>query len=116
MKLFTVMLKSLVLALVLTLSAKATDKVDINTASAAELDQVMVNVGALKGAGNHRSSTGKRPLQECRGTGAGEGNRAEDGRTESRPDRGEGWSCPRRQQEAGRNTGSQTDRKALTRT
>ncbi|MGE4458791.1 ComEA family DNA-binding protein [Stenotrophomonas acidaminiphila] len=48
MKRFTVMLKSLVLALLLTASAHATDKVDINTATAAELDQVLVNVGAAK--------------------------------------------------------------------
>ena len=48
MKLFTVMLKSLVLALLLTASAHATDKVDINTATAAELDRVLVNVGAAK--------------------------------------------------------------------
>lgn len=60
MKLFTVMLKSLVLALVLTLSAKATDKVDINTASAAELDQVMVNVGPSKAQAiiDHRQANG----------------------------------------------------------
>ncbi len=48
MKLFTVMLKSLVLALVLTVSAHAMEKVDINTATAAELDRVLVNVGAAK--------------------------------------------------------------------
>ena len=48
MKLLTVMLKSLVLSLLLAASAQATDKVDINTATAAELDRVLVNVGAAK--------------------------------------------------------------------
>lgn len=60
MKLFTVTLKSLVLALVLTVSAKAMDKVDINTASAAELDRVMVNVGPSKAQAiiDHRQANG----------------------------------------------------------
>ncbi|MCL7713060.1 ComEA family DNA-binding protein [Stenotrophomonas mori] len=48
MKLFTVMLRSLVLAMVLNGPALAADKVDINTATATELDQVLVNVGAAK--------------------------------------------------------------------
>lgn len=48
MKFFTVMLKSLVLALLLTGSVLATDKVDINTADAVELNRVLVNVGASK--------------------------------------------------------------------
>ncbi len=60
MKLFSVTLKSLVLALVLTVSAKATDKVDINTASAAELDRVMLNVGPSKAQAivDHRQANG----------------------------------------------------------
>lgn len=48
MRLFTVTLKSLVLALLLTVSAYATEKVDLNTASAAELEQVLANVGPAK--------------------------------------------------------------------
>ncbi|WP_269790417.1 helix-hairpin-helix domain-containing protein [Stenotrophomonas sp. Iso1] len=60
MKFFTVTLKSLVLALVLTVSAYATDKVDINTASAADLDRVMVNVGPSKAQAivDHRQANG----------------------------------------------------------
>lgn len=60
MKLFTVMLKSLVLALLLTTSAYATDKVDINTATAAELDRVLVNVGPAKAQAivDHRQANG----------------------------------------------------------
>ena len=60
MKLFTVMLKSLVLALLLTASAHATDKVDINTATAAELDRVLVNVGPAKAQAivDHRQANG----------------------------------------------------------
>lgn len=82
MKLFTVMLKSLVLALLLTASAHATDKVDINTATAAELDRVLVNVGAAKAQAiiEYRQANG--PFK-CRGTGTGERHRIEDGRTES---------------------------------
>ena len=48
MQFFTVMLKSLVLALVLAGNALAADKVNINTADAAELDRVLVNVGPSK--------------------------------------------------------------------
>ena len=48
MKLFTVTLKSLVLAGMLASTAWAGDKVDINTADAAELDRVLVNVGPSK--------------------------------------------------------------------
>lgn len=48
MKFFTVMLKSFVLALVLTGSALAADKVNINAADATELDRVLVNVGPSK--------------------------------------------------------------------
>ncbi|HEX7991236.1 MAG TPA: ComEA family DNA-binding protein [Stenotrophomonas sp.] len=60
MKLFTVTLQSLILALVLTLTAHATDKVDINTASAAELNQVLVNVGPSKAQAiiEHRQANG----------------------------------------------------------
>ena len=48
MKFFTVTLKSLVLSLLLAGSAMAAEKVNINTADAAELDRVLVNVGAAK--------------------------------------------------------------------
>ena len=60
MKLLTVMLKSLVLSLLLAASAQATDKVDINTATAAELDQVLVNVGPAKAQAivDHRQANG----------------------------------------------------------
>ena len=60
MKLFTATLKSLVLALLLTASAYATDKVDLNTASAAELDRGLVNVGPAKAQAivDHRQANG----------------------------------------------------------
>lgn len=60
MKFSTVTLKSLVLALLLTASAYAREKVDINTASAAELGQVMVNVGPSKAQAivDHRQANG----------------------------------------------------------
>ena len=60
MKLFTVTLQSLILALLLTLTAQAKDKVDINTASAAELNQVLVNVGPSKAQAiiEHRQANG----------------------------------------------------------
>ncbi len=60
MKLFTVMLKSLVLALLLTVSAHATEKVNINTATAAELDRVLVNIGPAKAQAivDHRQANG----------------------------------------------------------
>nr|WP_206208241.1 helix-hairpin-helix domain-containing protein [Xanthomonas oryzae] len=48
MKSFTVVLKSLLLGLLLSSNAYALDKVDINTASAEELDKVLVNVGRSK--------------------------------------------------------------------
>src|SRR5687767_11718343 len=48
MQSFIVTLKSLVLMLLLTGSAFAADKVNINSASAAELDRVLMNVGASK--------------------------------------------------------------------
>ena len=60
MKLFTAMLKSLILALMLAGAAHATEKVDINTASAAELGQVLVNVGPSKAQAiiEHRQANG----------------------------------------------------------
>ncbi len=60
MELFTVTLKSLALALLLTLTASATDKVDINTASAAELSEGLVNVGPSKAQAiiDHRQANG----------------------------------------------------------
>lgn len=60
MKLFTVMLRSLVLGLLLAASAHAADKVDINTATAAELGQVLVNVGPAKAQAivDHRQANG----------------------------------------------------------
>ena len=49
MKLFAVTWKSLLLGMVMMAgSVSARDKVDINTADAATLDRVMVNVGAAK--------------------------------------------------------------------
>ncbi|KRG66934.1 competence protein ComEA [Stenotrophomonas terrae] len=60
MKLFTVTLQSLILALLLTLTAQAKDKLDINTASAAELNQALVNVGPSKAQAiiEHRQANG----------------------------------------------------------
>ena len=60
MKLLTVTLQSLIFALLLTLTAQAKDKVDINTASAAELNQVLVNVGPSKAQAiiEHRQANG----------------------------------------------------------
>ncbi len=48
MKSFAVTLKSLALALLMTGTALAADTVNINTADAAELDRVLVNVGPAK--------------------------------------------------------------------
>lgn len=48
MKWIAVTWKSLVLSMVLAGWASATDKVDINSADAATLDRVLVNVGAAK--------------------------------------------------------------------
>ncbi|HHW4678065.1 MAG TPA: ComEA family DNA-binding protein [Xylella sp.] len=48
MKSFVVSLKSLLLLLLLSVTAQAADKVDINTASAEEIDRVLVNIGPLK--------------------------------------------------------------------
>ncbi|HLM52325.1 MAG TPA: helix-hairpin-helix domain-containing protein [Pseudoxanthomonas sp.] len=48
MKSFAIVLKSLALSLLLATSAFAADKVNINTADAAALDAVLVNVGPAK--------------------------------------------------------------------
>lgn len=48
MKSFATILKSLVLSLLLATSAYAADKVNINTADAATIDAVLVNVGPAK--------------------------------------------------------------------
>ncbi|MCC5043286.1 helix-hairpin-helix domain-containing protein [Xanthomonas campestris] len=60
MKSFTVVLKSLLLALLLSSNAYALDKVDINTASAEELDKVLMNVGRSKAEAivEHRQANG----------------------------------------------------------
>ncbi|MFA0923854.1 ComEA family DNA-binding protein [Xanthomonas fragariae] len=60
MKSFTVVLKSLLLALLLSSNAYALDKVDINTASAEELDKVLINVGLSKAEAivEHRQANG----------------------------------------------------------
>ncbi|MCE4304579.1 helix-hairpin-helix domain-containing protein [Xanthomonas hortorum pv. vitians] len=60
MKSFTVVLKSLLLALLLSSNAYALDKVDINTASAEELDKVLTNVGRSKAEAivEHRQANG----------------------------------------------------------
>jgi len=48
MKSFAIILKSLALSLLLATSAYAADKVNINTADAAAIDAVLVNVGPAK--------------------------------------------------------------------
>ena len=48
MKSFAIILKSLALSLLLVTSAYAADKVNINTADAAAIDAVLVNVGPAK--------------------------------------------------------------------
>ncbi|WP_343237348.1 helix-hairpin-helix domain-containing protein [Xanthomonas sp. D-99] len=60
MKSFTVVLKSLLMALLLSSNAYALDKVDINTASAEELDKVLMNVGRSKAEAivEHRQANG----------------------------------------------------------
>ncbi|MDW7700499.1 ComEA family DNA-binding protein [Xanthomonas euvesicatoria pv. euvesicatoria] len=60
MKSFTVVLKSLLLALLLSSNAYALDKVDINTASAEELGKVLMNVGRSKAEAivEHRQANG----------------------------------------------------------
>ncbi|MCI4568767.1 ComEA family DNA-binding protein [Lysobacter sp. CFH 32150] len=60
MKSFTAMLQSLVLSLVLMGSAFAADKVNINTADAATLDRVLLNIGPSKAEAivAHRKANG----------------------------------------------------------
>jgi competence protein ComEA len=48
MKVFKTLFASLLLSMMLVGGALASDKVNINTANAAELDRVLVNVGASK--------------------------------------------------------------------
>ena len=48
MKSFAIILKSIALSLLLATSAHAADKVNINTADAATIDAVLVNVGPAK--------------------------------------------------------------------
>ncbi len=48
MKSFAIILKSIALSLLLATSAYAADKVNINTADAATIDAVLINVGAAK--------------------------------------------------------------------
>jgi competence protein ComEA len=48
MKSFAIILKSIALSLLLATSAYAADKVNINTADAATIDAVLVNVGPAK--------------------------------------------------------------------
>ena len=48
MKSFAIILKSLALSLLLATSAFAADKVNINTADAAAIDEVLLNVGPSK--------------------------------------------------------------------
>jgi len=60
MKSFNTILKSLALSLVLASSAFAADKVNINTADAATIDRVLVNVGPAKAEAivAHRKANG----------------------------------------------------------
>lgn len=60
MKSFAVAARALVLALLFSTSAMAGTKVDINTADAEELDQVLVNVGPSKAKAivEHREANG----------------------------------------------------------
>jgi competence protein ComEA len=60
MKSFAVVLKSLLLTLLLCASAFAVERVDINTASAEELDRVLVNIGPGKARAivEHRQANG----------------------------------------------------------
>ena len=48
MKSFAIILKSIALSLLLATSAHAADKVNINTADAATIDAVLINVGPAK--------------------------------------------------------------------
>lgn len=60
MKSFALILKSVALSLLLATSAFAADKVNINTADAATLDSVLLNVGASKAQAivDYRKSNG----------------------------------------------------------
>ena len=60
MKYFVVAMKALALALLLSTQAMAAPKVNLNTASAEELDQVLVNVGPSKARAivEHRQANG----------------------------------------------------------
>ncbi len=60
MKAFTTVLKSLALSLLLATSAFAADKVNINTADAATIDAVLLNVGPSKAQAivDYRKSNG----------------------------------------------------------
>ena len=60
MKSFNTLLQSLVLSLVLMGSALAADKVNINTADAATLDRVLLNIGPAKAEAivAHRKANG----------------------------------------------------------
>lgn len=60
MKSFAVVLQSLFLALLLSATAHAAEKVNINTASAVDLDRVLVNVGPAKAQAivEHRQANG----------------------------------------------------------
>lgn len=60
MKSFNTILKSLALSLILASSAFAVDKVNINTADAATIDRVLVNIGPAKAEAivAHRKANG----------------------------------------------------------
>jgi competence protein ComEA len=60
MKSFTTLLQSLVLSLVLMGTALAAEKVNVNTADAATLDRVLVNIGPAKAEAivAHRKANG----------------------------------------------------------
>jgi competence protein ComEA len=60
MKSFSVLMKSLLLSVLLAASAFAADKVNINTADAAQLEQVLVGVGPSKAEAivEHRKAHG----------------------------------------------------------
>lgn len=60
MKSYAVVMKSMFLALLLSTTVQAADRVDINTADAAELDRVLLNVGPSKAQAiiEHRRANG----------------------------------------------------------
>ena len=60
MKSFTVLLQSLVLSIVLMGSALAAEKVNVNTADAATIDRVLLNIGPAKAEAivAHRKANG----------------------------------------------------------